>query len=526
MKYSPTIGLEIHAELATKSKMFCACRNDPSEKHPNINICPICMGHPGTLPTINKEAVRHVLRAGLALGGEASTHSQFDRKSYFYPDLPKGYQISQFEHPLIVGGGITLSSGKRIRIRRIHLEEDTGRLLHEIPAFAEATAGKPAEPKRLTSESRKTDWSFVDFNRAGIPLSEMVTEPDISSAEEAGEFAEEFRRVLLYLGASEANLEKGEMRLEANVSVIPIAEADSSPQEVARAFIRRDPENRKLGVKVEVKNINSFAALRKAIDYEIERQSKALERGEEIKQETRGWDDKKQKTFSQRAKESSHDYGYFPEPDLPPLRVYDDPELNPESLKTTLPEMPWQKRERFGREFGLDASACAMLASDKRLGGFFEEAVSELLEWTGGSSRSEHIQLLYNYLSSDLVGLMKVKELEWGDILMTPENFSELIKMVAHNEISSRAAKDVLAIMLEEPADPSDIVRDRGLAQMSNEGDLEKIAQKIIEANPAAVADYRAGKQNAMQFLVGQIMKETRGGANPEVAREVLTKLL
>ncbi|MBI1957324.1 MAG: Asp-tRNA(Asn)/Glu-tRNA(Gln) amidotransferase subunit GatB, partial [Candidatus Niyogibacteria bacterium] len=346
MEKNPTIGLEIHAELATKSKMFCESPNDPSEKHPNINVCPVCMGHPGTLPVINKEAVRHVLRVGLALGGEANRHSQFDRKNYFYPDLPKGYQISQYEHPLIAGGGITLVSGKRIRIRRIHLEEDTGRLLHELPA----------ELGNAVSKSRETSRSFVDFNRAGIPLMEMVTEPDISSAEEAKEFAEEFRRALLYLGASRANLEKGEMRLEANVSL-------------------------DMGTKTEVKNINSFAALFAAIEYEIERQTEALADGKELKQETRGWDDVKHKTFSQRLKESSHDYRYFPEPDLPPLRVYEDEELNPDKLRMELPEMPWAKRERFAREFGLDERACALLASDIKLGEFFEEAVSELLEW-------------------------------------------------------------------------------------------------------------------------------------------------
>ncbi|MBI2039273.1 MAG: Asp-tRNA(Asn)/Glu-tRNA(Gln) amidotransferase subunit GatB [Candidatus Niyogibacteria bacterium] len=496
MERQATIGLEIHAELATASKMFCDSSNDPSEKHPNINVCPVCMGHPGTLPVINKEAVKHVLRVGLALGGEANRHSQFDRKNYFYPDLPKGYQISQYEHPLIVGGGITLASGKRIRIRRIHLEEDTGRLLHEIPAgLGNSPRGAPS-----LSKSRKTSRSFVDFNRAGIPLMEMVTEPDISSAGEAKEFAEEFRRALLYLEASRANLEKGEMRLEANVSL-------------------------NMGTKTEVKNINSFAALFSAIEYEIERQTEALKNKKELKQETRGWDDVKQKTFSQRLKESSHDYRYFPEPDLPPLKVYEDAELNPDTLRLELPEMPWDKRARFAREFGLDAKACAMLASDKKLGEFFEEAVSELMEWAGESPHG-HIRLLYNYLSSDLVGLMKAKELEWGDILMTPENFSELIKMVAHSEISSRAAKDVLAAMLEESSDPSDIVRDRGLAQVSGEEELQKIAQKIIEANPAAVADYKAGKQNALQFLLGQMMRETKGSANPEKAKEVLTKEL
>ena len=482
--YKPTIGLEIHAELKTKTKMFCDSLNDPSEKHPNINICPVCMGHPGTLPVINKEAIKLVLKTGLALAGEIPHYSRFDRKNYFYPDLPKGYQISQYQHPLVKGGELTLpSSAKLIRLERIHLEEDTGRLMHD-PAGS---------------------GSLVDFNRAGVPLMELVTKPDISSSEEASEFGEEFRRLLRYLDVSDADMEKGEMRLEANISL----SLDSS-----------------LGTKVEVKNINSFNALRRAIEYEIKRQEKLLAANKGVAQETRGWDGRKQKTFSQRKKEESHDYRYFPEPDLPPLRVYEDPELNPEMLKRKLPELPWEKRKRFQDEYGMDMKASSMLIEDEHLSQFFEEAISELLEWGDKAKKAGLVKLAFNYLTSDLQGLVREKGILWQELLATPENFAELIKMVSKSEVSSRVAKDVLRIMVEEGGDPSDIVRDQGLGLVNKEGELEKIAKKIIDANPKAVSDYKAGKETTLQFLMGQVMRETKGSANPEVVKKILRKLL
>ena len=442
------------------------------------------MGHPGTLPVINKEAVKLVLKTGLALGGEVAHYSRFDRKNYFYPDLPKGYQISQYQHPLVKGGELALpSSGKKIHLERIHLEEDTGRLVHDSAGFG----------------------SLVDFNRAGVPLMELVTKPDISSSEEASEFGEEFRRLLRYLGVSDADMEKGEMRLEANISL----SADSS-----------------LGTKVEVKNINSFNVLRRAIEYEIKRQEKLLAGSKSVVQETRGWDEGKQKTFSQRKKEESHDYRYFPEPDLPPLEVYEDPELNPEMLRRKLPELPWEKRKRFQDEYGMDAKASAMLIEDERLSRFFEEATSELLEWGDKTKKTELVRLTFNYLTSDLQGLVKEKGILWQELLVTPENFAELIKMLSQSEVSSRVTKDVLRTMVEEGGDPSDIVRDQGLGLMNKEGELEKIAKKIINASPKAVSDYKAGKETALQFLVGQVMRETKGSANPEVVKKILLKLL
>jgi len=478
MKYQPTIGLEIHAELKTQTKMFCDSANDPDEKHPNINVCPVCMGHPGTLPVINKQAVKEVIRVGLALGGKIAEYSRFERKNYFYPDLPKGYQISQYKHPLAEGGELILpDSGKKVRIRRVHLEEDAGRLLHD------------------------GDKTLVDFNRAGVPLMEMVSEPDISSADEASSFAEELKLLLQYLGASDADMEKGQARFEANVSL-------------------------NMGTKVELKNINSFSAMRRAIDYELKRQEKILEEGKEVVHETRGWDEAKQKTVSQRGKEESNDYRYFPEPDLPPLKVYEDEELNPEKLKNELPELPWQKRARFRKEYGISPADSALLLKNRELSSFFEKAVSELMEWVVNSKKEEAVKLILSYITSDLQGLLKEKEIPVAELLLTPENTAELMKMILENTISSRAAKDVLRAMVEEGGDPSDIVRDRGLVQVSNEEALEETARKVLDSNPQAVSDYKAGKENTMQFLVGQVMKETRGSANPEVVKKLLADLL
>ena len=323
--FKPTIGLEIHAELKTRTKMFCGCLNDPLERHPNQNVCPVCLGHPGTLPAANKEAIRHILRLGTALGASVAEDSRFDRKNYFYPDLPKGYQISQYQYPLVKAGVLELPfSGKKVRITRVHLEEDAARSVHDT----------------------KQKATLVDFNRSGVPLMELVTEPDMTSASQAREFAEELQLILRYLGISDADMEKGQMRVEANISV----SADS-----------------KLGTKVEVKNINSFRSVGRAIDFEIARQSGLLEKGEKVKQETRGWDDTEEKTVGQRSKEEAHDYRYFPEPDLPPLKLSEIPEFSPEILKAELPELPSQKRMRFRKEYGVDGEKLEIFVRDKKV---------------------------------------------------------------------------------------------------------------------------------------------------------------
>jgi aspartyl-tRNA(Asn)/glutamyl-tRNA(Gln) amidotransferase subunit B len=323
--YKATIGLEIHAELKTKTKMFCDSKNDPDEKEPNVNICPVCMGYPGTLPTMNKQAVKHVIRVGLALGGEIADFTEFDRKNYFYPDIPKGYQISQYKYPLVKGGSLT-----GVAITRIHLEEDTARSTH-------------------TGE-----YSLIDFNRAGLPLMELVTEPVIGSGEEAVRFARELQLLLQTLGAGEANMEKGEMRVEANIS---ISDSDT------------------FGTKVEVKNLNSFRAVERAIAYEIARHTELLNKGEKVVQETRGWDEKSETTFSQRIKEDSHDYRYFPEPDLPKLKISEIAELNPNTLRASLPELPWDKRKRFVEVLGLKPEDAEVFVRQSNWGSYFENVI-------------------------------------------------------------------------------------------------------------------------------------------------------
>ncbi|MDP3052012.1 MAG: Asp-tRNA(Asn)/Glu-tRNA(Gln) amidotransferase subunit GatB, partial [bacterium] len=459
MQLTPTIGLEIHVEMETKTKMFCGCLNDSDERHPNINVCPICMGHPGTLPVINKEAVKNVLKTGMALGGKLADFSRFDRKNYFYPDLPKGYQISQYKHPLVEGGELNDT-----KIRRIHLEEDTGRLLHH------------------------GDESLVDFNRAGVPLMELVTEPDITSGRDAKAFSEELQLVLRYLGVSSADMEKGEMRCEVNISL-------------------------NMGTKVEIKNLNSFRAVEKAIEYEIERQKEVLEQGEKVEQETRGWDENKQKTFSQRKKEEAHDYRYFPEPDLPSLDLTNAEFQQELGFPLVLPELPWQKRKRFEKEYGLKDDSINVLIRDKQLSDFFEETISELKAEAGVSSSPE---LVFNYLSSDLVGLMNDKYLVWDDLKVSPHAFGELMALVFENKISSRSAKDILKIMAETGKDAKVIVQEEKLEQTSDKGFIEEAVKKIIETNPKAVSDYKNGKEESLQFLIGQVIRETRGKANPD----------
>ncbi|MBI2450623.1 MAG: Asp-tRNA(Asn)/Glu-tRNA(Gln) amidotransferase subunit GatB [Candidatus Nealsonbacteria bacterium] len=468
MAYKTTIGLEIHVELKTKSKMFCDSSNDPLERHPNVNICPICLGHPGVLPVINEEAVRKVIKTGLALGCQIQEHSKFDRKNYFYPDLPKGYQISQYDMPLCKNGYL----GK-IRIRRVHLEEDTGRLIH---------------PKGA-------DYSLVDFNRAGIPLMELVTEPDISSAKEARQFAEELQLILRYIGVSDADMEKGQMRVEVNISL---------------------GKNNKLGTKAEIKNLNSFKAVQDALDYEIARQSEILESGQKLVQETRGWDDIRGKTYSQRIKEEAQDYRYFPEPDLPPLHFTKE---QIKKISAEIAELPQQRRERFKKEYGLGEKEVEVLVRDKDLGEYFEKAASELGD-------IKLIKLCVNYILTDLHGLLKRASITDENFRITPENFADFIRFIGNGKLSSKLAKEVLAEMFSSGAEPSHIIQERGLVQISDESELGKIVEEIISQNPNPVEDFKKGKENALQFLVGQAMAKTRGKANPEKVRQILlTKL-
>ncbi len=464
-KYKATIGLEIHAELKTKTKMFCSCKNDTEEKRPNVNICSVCTAQPGTLPVLNKKAVEHVLRVGLACGSDIADFTEWDRKNYFYPDIPKGYQISQYKYPLVSGGSIN-----GIQLTRIHLEEDTARSTHD-----------------------KGDYSLVDFNRSGVPLMELVTEPIIHSGAEAAIFAKELQLLLQYLGAGDANMEKGEMRVEANVSV---------------------STTDKLGTKVEVKNLNSFRSVERAVAYEIDRHIEALESGEKIIQETRGWDDSKQKTFSQRLKEESHDYRYFPDPDLPKMNVSEVFDLK--ALKKGLPELPWERRNRYVDEFDIGADAIAMTVN-KELGDFFEKVSKEL------PKDKKVLKLASNFISSDLVGLMsKDHNLKYPD----DKNFAKIVIMFKDGKLSSRGAKDLLARLMVKNIDPEKIAEKEGLIQKSDEGELKTIIEKLIAENPKVVADYRGGKEASLQFFVGQVMKITKSSANPQIIKKVLLSVL
>ncbi len=485
--YFPTIGLEIHAELKTKSKMFCSCANDPDEKQANINICPVCMGHPGTLPVINEQAKRKVIKTGLALNSQIPEYSKFDRKNYFYPDLPKGYQISQYDMPLCKGGFLEINK-RKIRITRIHLEEDTGSLVHP----------------------RKADYSLVDFNRAGRPLMELVTEPDIHSAREARKFAEELQLILRYLDVSEANMEKGQMRVEVNISL----------QRKSKI------QNPKLGTKVEIKNLNSFRAVEKGIEYEIKRQGEVLEKGGKIIQETRGWHDVKQITISQREKEESHDYRYFPEPDLPIINIKNQM-INLNKIQAEIPELPRQRRKRFKKEYGLDEKSTEVFVQNKNLGEYFEKAISELKNWAKIKKikfGADLIKLTSNYLINELIGIAG-RDFKFHEKI-SPENFAEFITLICQSKISSKIAKIVLKEMLNTGADPSHIIEEKKLTQITDESEIEKVIKKVISTNPKPVEDYKKGKQNALQFLIGQIMAATKGKANPETVNKILRKFL
>ena len=483
-EYAPTIGLEIHAELKTKTKMFCSSANDSDEKRPNINICPVCMAHPGTLPVANKKAIWHVLRVGTALGGKLVDFSEFDRKNYFYPDIPKGFQISQYKYPLISGGKLN-----GIEITRVHLEEDTAKSFHV--------------------DGRKD--TFLDFNRSGLPLMELVTEPVIRNSKQASDFARELQLLLRYLNASEANMEKGQMRVEANISI--------------------SKDSKKLGTKVEVKNLNSFRSVERAIEHEIKRQTELLENGGEVVQETRGFDENTGKTFSQRKKESSHDYRYFPEPDLPKMKLSLVKEF--QNLKEGLPELPWQKRERL-KDYGLRAETVEIFVADLVLSNFFERVTKN------HPRDKEFILLASNYITSDLVSLVGRESnfLAHGQkgnsqtnlipdfTNIKPESFEALIRMVQKSGVSSRGAKDILATMVNDGGEPTDIATRKGLLQKSDVGELETMAGEIIKENEAVVEEYKSGKLSSLQFLVGQIMKKSRGSANPQIAQKILKELL
>jgi aspartyl-tRNA(Asn)/glutamyl-tRNA(Gln) amidotransferase subunit B len=472
-KYYPTIGLEIHAELKTLTKMFCACKNDPDEEKPNVNICPVCMAHPGALPVPNKKAIENVIKVGLAINGEIADFSEFDRKNYFYPDIPKGYQISQYKYPIVKGGRLA-----DMDVTRIHLEEDTANNKHD-----------------------RGDFSLIDFNRAGVPLMELVTEAHTfdtaeETAKKASKFAKELQLILWYLGVSEANMEKGEMRVEANISI--------------------SPDKKVLGTKVEVKNLNSFRSVERAIKYEVDRMTELWETGKnsEIVQETRGWDESKQKTFSQRKKEASEDYRYFPDPDLPKMKLHEAFDL--EKMKSEMPELPAQKRERYKNDFGIKDEDIEVYINDLDLGVYFESFAKLLPD-------KEKIKIASNYIITDYIGLKKANP---NISFPSANNFAELINLVSENKISSRAAKNILAMLVLEDESPFKIATEQNMLQSSDEGAIKTIAEKIISENAEVVASYKSGKENAIMSLVGKVIKESKGSANPQMVIEILKSLL
>jgi aspartyl-tRNA(Asn)/glutamyl-tRNA(Gln) amidotransferase subunit B len=481
-RYEPVIGIEVHAQLRTASKMFCGCAVAGDDAAPNTRTCPVCLGLPGALPVINRRAVELVLATGMALGATVPPATRWDRKNYVYPDLPKGYQISQYDLPLASDGLLTFdtSAGERtVRIRRAHLEEDTARLVH-----ATLPDGRNA--------------SLVDFDRSGMPLMEIVTEPDVRSAEEARRYAEELQRVLRYVGASDAEMERGQMRVEANVSLRP------------RGSVA-------LGTRVEVKNMNSFRSVERAIAFEIERQAAALDAGEALRQQTRGWDEARGVTYVMRDKEDSEDYRYFPEPDLPPLRT--DPAWLA-GIRARIPELPASRRARYVGTLGLSPHDAGILTSTRETSDFFEAAVAA----AEGSAATP--KAIANWVAGELARLANAAAgTPRGRIDRTgigPAELAALVALVEDGRVSGTNAKEALAVAFETGEAPAAVVEARGLGRIADDDALGVEVDAVLAANPAAVADYRAGRPQAAGFLVGQVMRRTQGRADAVVVREVL----
>jgi len=478
LKYEAVIGLEVHAQLITESKMYCDCSAQYASAPPNTHVCPVCMALPGSLPVINEKAVRFTAMTGLGLNCEIAEFTRFDRKNYFYPDLPKGYQISQYDLPICSHGWLDVWVGdqkRRLGIRRVHLEEDTGKLLH-----VDGADGRPC--------------SLVDLNRAGVPLMEIVGEPDIRTPEEARLYLMELRAVLQYLGVSTGSMEEGSFRCDANISLRP---------EGSQEF----------GAKVEIKNMNSFRAVYRALEYEIQRQSEILDKGGRIEQETRGWVEEKGITVSQRSKEYAHDYRYFPEPDLPPLILSRE---WVEELRASLPELPEAKRERFISQLGLSRYDANLLTVNKATADYFEAAVALY----------PNAKVVANWMSGELFRLLNASNTEICDTLLTPQHLVEMLRLIDRGVISQRLAKEVFEEMFRTGSQPQRVIEAKGLAQISDASALAATVEIVIRDNPQAVADLKAGKAAAMGFLVGQVMKATRGKANPAMVNQLLRQKL
>ena len=474
MKYEAVIGLEVHTELQTTTKIFCGCKTSFGAE-PNTNVCPVCLGLPGVLPVLNKRVLEFAVRAGLALNCEISRFSKFDRKNYYYPDLPKNFQTSQFDLPICERGHLDIEVNgekKQIRITRAHMEEDAGKLVHHGTSITDS------------------DYSLVDYNRTGTPLLEIVTEPDMRSAKEAVAYLEKMRAILQYIGISDCRMEEGSLRCDANVSVRPVGQKE-------------------LGTKAEIKNINSFKGVERAIEYEALRQAEILEDGGKIIQETRTWDEKEGVTKSMRTKEEANDYRYFPEPDLAPFTVSEE---YIEDIRKTLPELPDERRERYIANFGLSSTDAQYMTNDKDTSDYFEKVVA-----AGADPKAS-----VNWIMGEFASQLSNAGIEIAKAPVTPENLAKLLALIAKETISGKIAKKVFAEMWKDGADPEEIVKAQGLVQISDTGALKELVVKVIANNPKAVEDFKAGKKKAVGALVGQIMKETKGKANPKVINELL----
>ena len=495
MNLEAVIGLETHIQLKTKSKLFCGCSNEEVDT-PNVNICPICVGHPGVLPVPNEQAVRWAVLLGLALGGEIAAHSKFDRKHYFYPDLPKAYQISQFDLPIMQNGSIDLDvpghqGPVTIRIERLHLEEDAAKNIH-------GDDGK----------------SYVDYNRGGTPLCEIVSKPDISSAAEAKAYMQELRLIARTLGVSDGDMEKGHLRCDVNISLKPVGEET-------------------LYTKTEIKNVNSFKAVERVIEYEIRRQTRLWEAGEApCVLTTRGWNDAKQVTEEQRSKEDSADYRYFPEPDIPPMDLRD----MATAAERSLPELPRAKRSRFVEEYGFKPEDTRLMIDDPAMADFVEHAMSELASWLQAkpeldeenalTPRRTLAKLVSGWLLNKLMGLLIERKIDIRTMKIDPENFAEFITLIADGKLTGTKGLEVLGIMLDSGGDPSHIMEDLGATRLDDVTALADLVDTVIEANPKEVERYRGGDEKLIKFFVGQVMKESRGNADPQLTENVLKERL
>ena len=482
--YEIVIGLEVHTQLLTQSKMFCRCDTRYANEGPNSHVCPICMGMPGVLPVINRQAVEFTLMTGLALHCTVPKISKFDRKNYFYPDLPKGYQISQFDMPFCEHGYLEIQHNgetKRIGITRAHLEEDTGRLVHMNEGFGE-------------------HFSLVDWNRSGMPLLEIVSEPDMRSPEEARLYMQKLRAILVSLGVSSGRMEEGSLRCDANISIRPRGET-------------------KLGTKTEIKNMNSFRSVQRALEFEAARQMQVLREGGRIIQETRGWIEARGETVSQRTKEEAHDYRYFPEPDLPPIAISAE---WLDAIRAKTPELPDARRERFVTTCGLSEADAEVLVTDRATADYFEATLAAM---TRGDTVSR-AKLTSNWITGDLARLINAGGHEIGDIKVTPIHLAGLLDAIEAGTVSGKQAKDILERAYDTGDAPTEIIQREGIAQMSDTGELETVARAVVTANPKAIEDYKKGKTAAVQFLIGQVMKQTKGRAKPDIIQPILIAVL